>query len=312
MTSIQMPSVSIVMPAYNHADYLVQALDSLLNQDYPALEVIVLDDGSTDATPQVLERYSGRLRWERQPNMGQSATLNRGWHMARGELLGYLSADDVLDPAAVSTLVAVLGRQPDTVLVYPDYRLLDASGAVLKTVQAPEFDYRRMLTTWECPPGPGALFRREAAVVAGFWDTHLKLTPDYAFWLRLGLQGNCLRVPQVLANFRVHQASQTFGAVPRDRSEEYVRVTTDYYSRADVPPVAEEVRDQAMSSAYLMSARSHLRSARYRTGLRRAATGLRAHPGNLRPRTVKLLCHGLFADYRWGSRTTARRAEGTS
>lgn len=300
------PWVSIVVPAYNHAHFLPHALDSLLAQDYPNLEVIVLDDGSTDETPQVLQRYEDRLHCERQPNMGQAATLNRGWTMARGEVLGYLSADDVLDPAAVSTLVTVLHNEPETVLVYPDYRLVDAHHETIKIVRAPEFDYRTVLATWECPPGPGALFRRRAAESVGFWDTDLKLAPDYAFWLRLGLQGTCRRVPQVLAGFRVHEASQTFGAVPPEGSEEYVRVTKAYYARQEVPQDAQEVRAKALSSAYLMSSRSHLRSARYSTGLRRAAFGLRLYPGNFRPRTAKLLGHGLLSHRRLGTRATAQ------
>lgn len=302
--------VSIVVPAYNHAAFLRQALDSLLAQDYPHLEVIVLDDGSTDETPQVLESYSGRLQWERQSNVGQAATLNRGWQMARGDVLGYLSADDVLDPSAVSRLVAILEQEPQTVLVYPDYRLLDARGAMIKAVRAPEFDYRAVLATWVCPPGPGALFRRSAAQAAGFWDTHLKLTPDYAFWLRLGLRGTCRRVPHVLADFRVHDGSQTFGAVPPERSEEYIRVTTSYYTNPDVPLAARQVRAEALSSAYLMSARSHLRSQRYAIGLRRAAKGLRIYPGNLRPRTAKLLGHGLLAHRRLGMRASVPPATG--
>lgn len=302
MTDASDPSVSIVVPAYNHAHFLPYALDSLLAQDYPKLEVIVLDDGSTDDTPQVLQRYEHRLHCERQSNMGQGATLNRGWAMARGEVLGYLSADDVLDPTAVSTLVALLHDEPETVLVYPDYRLVDAHHEIIKVVRAPEFDYRTMLSTWECPPGPGALFRRRAAEAAGFWDTDLKLTPDYAFWLRLGLKGTCRRVPQVLASFRVHASSQTFAAVSHERSEEYVRVTQAYYAGQEVPVEAQKVRTQALSSAYLMSARSHLRSERYGAGLRRAAVGLRLYPGNFRPRTAKLLGHGLLAHRRLGSR----------
>lgn len=302
------PSVSIVVPAYNHAPFLSHALDSLLAQDYPNLEVIVLDDGSTDATPQVLESYSGRLRWQRQSNVGQAATLNRGWNMARGEILGYLSADDVLDVSAVSTLVAVLEEEPETVLVYPDYRLLDARGETIKAVHAPEFDYRAVLATWICPPGPGALFRRPAAEAAGYWDTNLKLVPDYAFWLRLGLQGTCRRVPKTLADFRVHDASQTFRAAPPERSEEYIQVTIGYYSAPGVPLAARQVRAEALSSAYLMSARSHLRSQRYVVGFRRAATGLRLYPGNLRPRTVKLLGHGLLAHHRLGARASVPTA----
>jgi glycosyltransferase involved in cell wall biosynthesis len=295
--------VSIIVPAYNHARHLPQALDSLLAQDHPGLEVIVLDDGSTDATPEVLRCYTGRLRWERQANMGQAATLNRGWRMARGELLGYLSADDLLDPTAVSTVAAVLAADPGAVLAYPDYRLVDMRGDAIKTVRAPEFDYRNVLSDCHCPPGPGALFRRDAGAAAGFWDTDLRLIPDYAFWLRLGLHGRCRRVPQVLAGYRVHEGSQTYAAVPPDRSEEYVRVTTDFYARPDLPSPALHVRRRALSSAYLMSARSHLRSARYRTFVRRALTGFRLYPGNLRPHAFKVFGHGILAHRRFGART---------
>ncbi len=82
-TGIATP-VSVVVPAYNHAETLPAAIDSLLAQDYPALEIIVLDDGSTDHTHRVLTAYDGRIRWESQPNMGQAATLNKGWAMSRG------------------------------------------------------------------------------------------------------------------------------------------------------------------------------------------------------------------------------------
>lgn len=303
MTSAGVPSVSIVVPAYNHARHLPQALDSLLSQDHPDLEIIVLDDGSTDATPDVLQGYTGRLHWERQANMGQAATLNRGWRMARGDLLGYLSADDLLDPTAVSTVAAVLSADPDAVLAYPDYRLVDVHGDVIKHVRAPDFDYRQVLADCHCPPGPGALFRRDAGAAAGFWDADLSLIPDYAFWLRLGLYGRCRRVPHVLAAYRVHEGSQTFAAVAPDRSEEYVRVTKDFYARPDVPMAAIEVRKRALSSAYLMSARSHLRSARYGSCRRRAVSALRLDPSNLRPHTLRVFGHGLFAHRRSGART---------
>jgi glycosyltransferase involved in cell wall biosynthesis len=88
------PLVSIVVPAYNHADYLKECIESILAQDYPRVELIVLNDGSTDMTPAILLAYGDRFRWENQANMGQSATLNKGWAMASGDILAYLSADD--------------------------------------------------------------------------------------------------------------------------------------------------------------------------------------------------------------------------
>lgn len=306
----EFPTVSIVVPAYNHARYLRQSLDSLLAQTYSNLEILVIDDGSTDATPAILESYAGKLRSLRQDNVGQAATLNRGWNAARGDVLGYLSADDVLDATAVETLVAVLVSEPGIVMVYPDYRLIDVRGEVLKVVKAPEFDDRVMLSTWECAPGPGALFRREAGQVAGFWSTDLKLVPDYAFWLRLSQVGTCCRIPQVLAGFRVHDGSQTFGPVLPERSEEYIQVTMDYFAQADVSPELRRIRQHALSTAYLMSARSHVRSARYRIALRRAATGLRLYPRSFRPRTGKLILHGLLVHRRFGSRTTPSAGDG--
>src|SRR5688572_17065204 len=90
------PLVSIVVPSYNHARYLGEAIDSILAQDYPKIELIVIDDGSTDGSPEILRGYGKRFHWELQTNQGQVATLNRGWMMSRGDIIGYLSADDVL------------------------------------------------------------------------------------------------------------------------------------------------------------------------------------------------------------------------
>ena len=80
-----LPLVTIVTPTYNQADYLAETIDSVLAQDYPNIEYIVIDDGSTDHTMEVLKQYEGRIHWERQSNMGQAATLNQGWAMAKGQ-----------------------------------------------------------------------------------------------------------------------------------------------------------------------------------------------------------------------------------
>ena len=110
------PLVSIVIPAYNHATYLDEAIQSILKQDYPNIELIVLDDGSTDNTRAVLAKYAGMFHWETHKNMGQANTLNKGWQMSKGEVLSYLSADDVLLPHAVSTSMKYL--RGDVVLTY--------------------------------------------------------------------------------------------------------------------------------------------------------------------------------------------------
>lgn len=149
------PLVSVVIPAYNLAGYLREAIESVLDQNYPNVELIVLDDGSTDHTREVLEKYTGRFHWETHPNMGQAATLNKGWRMSKGEILAYLSADDVLLPHAVATSVEYLLAKPDLVLTYCDFDLIDPSSKFIRRVTLSDFDYRKMVLRTIRPPGPG-------------------------------------------------------------------------------------------------------------------------------------------------------------
>jgi glycosyltransferase involved in cell wall biosynthesis len=205
------PPVSIVIPAYNHAGYLDEAIQSVLAQDYPNIELIVLDDGSSDATPEVLRKYSGRFHWETHHNMGQAATLNKGWKMAKGDILGYLGADDLPLPGCVRAAVEVLEAGPDLVLTYCDFELIDPHSHFIRTVCAEEFDYRKMVADFVCAPGPGVFFRRAAFERAGGWDPSLRQMPDYECWLRLGLVGTFKRIPHAGACRRCRRRSRKGG-----------------------------------------------------------------------------------------------------
>lgn len=296
----ELPLVSIIVPAYNYARYLDDAIKSILSQTYTNFELIVLDDGSTDNTREVLERYTGQFYWETQKNMGQAATLNKGWRMASGEILAYLSADDILYPEAVATSVEHLRANSDTVLTYCDYDLIGPNSSAIRRVNAPDFDYEEMIVRFVCPPGPGAFFRRDAFEAAGLWNSELKQIPDYDYWLRLGLQDEFLRIPEVLAGFRVHGDSQSFAAVDEQRSDEYVRVVSGYYESQQVPPNVLASMDKALSNAHIVAARSHLRSGRYKKGLSRLRKGISLYPGNLLGlRTYKFLAHGLLNHLRY-------------
>ena len=302
------PCVSIVIPAYNAAAYLAAAVDSVLAQDYRPVELIVLDDGSTDATPQVLGRYQGRLRWASHPNMGQARTLNEGWRLAGGTLLGYLSADDVLHPGAVGALVDALRAHPDASLAYGDYQLVDAAGRVVQRVAAPAYSYRDLVVRAICQPGPGVLFRRGALEAAGGWDGAYRLVPDYEFYLRLSLQGRFVRVPAMLASLRVHAASQSFARADRQASDEQVRALRAYFRDQPVPPPIAAARAEALANAHVVAAASHLRSGRQATAAARLLTAVRLHPGVLlRGRSYRLLGHGLGNRARHALRTRLAR-----
>jgi glycosyltransferase involved in cell wall biosynthesis len=288
------PLVSIVVPVYNQGQYLDEALQSLLAQTYRNIEIIVLDDGSTDTTYEVLEKYTGRLYWESQPNMGQSRTLNKGWQMAKGDLLSYLSGDDALLPDAIATSVEYLAGHPKAVLTYGDFNLIDPDSRFIRRVITPDFDFHRMITDVVCPPGPGPLFRRSAFERAGLWDSRYRQMPDYEYWLRLGLEGEFVRIPRVLANFRVHESSQTFSQTTEDRAEEPVRIIRGFFERPSLPDDVRALRTKALSRAYLVSAQLHIRSGRLGSGWRNIRRAVTISPTSiLRAGSARMMANAL-------------------
>ena len=290
-----LPLVSIVIPSYNHERYLAAAIDSVLAQDYPRIELIVIDDGSTDGSPEVLTKYGTRFRWEIQANQGQVATMNRAWTASRGEILSYLSADDVLLPEAVSAAVSCLRGNPDAVLAYCDFNLIDPDSAVVRRVRTPEFDYRDMVTKMICAPGPGAFFRRSAFDKTGGWHTGFKQNLDYEYWLRLGLHGPFVRIPKVLAAYRVHPGSQSFASTTQIRPDEPVKIIESYFASPLVPEDLRAAKTQALGMAYLNTARLHFRMGNYRQGLTAMRRAFALHPRHMLSwRTVRITFNALF------------------
>jgi glycosyltransferase involved in cell wall biosynthesis len=289
------PPVTIVIPAHNHARYVDEAIRSVLSQDYARVELIVLDDGSRDNTREVLQRYGNRFHWETHENMGQSATLAKGWSLAHGEILGYLSADDRLEPSVVSESIARLGLHPEAVATYCDFYLMDPDSRVVRRVNAPDFDFPRMLATATCAPGPGAFFRRSAYERAGPWDARLRQMPDLDFWFRLGLFGPFVRIPKALAGFRVHETSLTYSRVPHERAAEPVAIVTRFFERTDLPQELSALRNEAVANAELVSAQLHLRAGRLAaawSSVRRASSSCRAAVWS--SRSVRLLANAAL------------------
>lgn len=270
------PLVSIVVPAYNHAAYLKECIESILAQDYPRVELIVLNDGSTDTTPSILLAYGDRFRWENQANMGQSATLNKGWAMANGEILAYLSADDTLRPEAVSEAVAVLAANPGIAVTYSDFDLIDEHSRPVRRVATRDFDARDLVLDLVCQPGPGAFFRRDAFLRAGPWNPALRQNPDLDFWLRLSLVGSFLRIPKVLAGFRVHEGSATYQSTNIPRADEPVLITNRFIATAGLPNWIIANRNRIIATGCIASAQLHLRAGRPGLALQRIFFALRA------------------------------------
>ena len=289
------PLVTIVTPAYNQGEYLEQTMRSVLEQDYPALEYIVIDDGSSDDSLVVAQRvaaeYPGRVTVLTQPNSGQAATLNKGWAMAQGEVLAYLSSDDCLLPHAVLQMVRTLQANPCATVVYCDFWLINSSGRRLRESITEEFNSRRLRIDLVCQPGPGAFFRRMVYDKAGGWNPTLRQVPDFEFWLRAEQYGPFVRVPQLLAEYRIHEGSASFRVMPVERADEIAKVINCYWSgKADKAGAPE-----AMARAYTLAAKNHAQSGRLGMALFKFWQGIRLNSRLLMDiHTWRALASGVF------------------
>ncbi len=251
------PSVTVLVPTFERAGLVGQTIDSVLAQDYPSLELLVLDDGSSDETPEILERYARehpeRFRWERHENMGQARTINRGFELAHGELVGYLSSDDVLLPGALERLVGELDEHPDAVLAYPAYRVIDAAGGPIDTVTPPEYSRRESVRLGDTIVGAGGLFRRSALEQVGGWDPSYRYLGDFDFWFRLSAAGPFRRITEPLAAWRRHDAALTIAGRGIEMSRERIRLVEEIYA-GEVEPDLAEAREEAFRNAYVLAA----------------------------------------------------------
>ncbi len=249
-----LPLVSIITPAYNRASYLDETICSVLSQDYANIEYIVLDDGSTDNTRDVLENYEGRIIWETHPNMGETRTVNKGLSMARGDIVAVVNSDDPLLPGAVKTAVDFMQARPEVLVAYPDWNFIGPKSEVIRHIKVPEHDYMAMLKRHHCSVGPGAFIRRNWLGRAGLRDPDFRYVGDFELWLRLGLYGQFARIPTTLATFRMHPDSATVSQRGIVMADEHIRLMDKLYARPALPEAVIKARSQAYGSAHLVAA----------------------------------------------------------
>jgi len=242
--------VTVITPAYNRADYLDETIQSVLKQDYPNLEYIVLDDGSKDNTIEILRKYDDQLIWNKHPNMGETRTVNKGLSMAQGEIIGIVNSDDPLLPGAVSAAVEVLQKSPDAILAYPDWNEIGPNSELIQRVCLPAYNIANMLVDGNVSMGPGVFFRRCVIEKLGVRDIQLKYTGDLEFWFRLALHGQFLHISESLATHRVHPASASVSDQGKQMADEIVKVVNKILTNPKCPPELKLMQNKLYSRVH--------------------------------------------------------------
>jgi GT2 family glycosyltransferase len=249
-----MTLVSVITPSYNQAPFLEQTIQSVLEQDYPGIEYIVVDGGSRDNSTEIIKKYADRLAyWISERDSGQAEAINKGFARANGEILAWLNSDDYYMRNTISVVVRYFEQNPDVVMIYGDMLAVDGAGQTINILKYKQLTLEDLLC-FQIIGQPSVFFRRSALDKTGLLDPSFHFMLDHHLWIRLAQQGRILHVPQVWSAARYHPQAKN-----RARAAEFGREAFRVLDWAKVElGLAEKVsrlRRRAIASAHRYDAR---------------------------------------------------------
>lgn len=209
--NVASPLVSIVTISFNQGEFLERTIRSVLEQDYPRIEYIVADPGSTDGSREILERYRARIaHLLLEPDRGPADGLNRGFAVAGGEIFAYLNADDVLRPGAVRAAVEFLARRPDVDVVSGHAEVIDGADRVLRRTYSDRMSIRRSLYSAAILIQPSTFFRRRAFAATQGFNVENRVNWDSELFFDMAVAGcRFARCGTIWSGYRLHAGTIT-------------------------------------------------------------------------------------------------------
>ena len=275
------PLVSVIVPNYNYGRYLRQAIESVLAQSYQRIEVLVVDDGSTDESEAAVHGYSNHVRWVRQHHEGVSAARNRGVRESRGELIAFLDADDFWAPAKLERQVARWISEPAVGLVHCGARILNDAGETPEVqlgglegwVAEDMLLFQRLAIV--CA-GSGALVPRAVFDSVGGFDPHLSTSADWDLCYRIAVRRRVGFVPEELIFIRRHQTNMHANI----RVMEHDMLLAYAKAFQEAGPERRRLRRQSYGNLHMVLGGSFFQAGQFAAAARHVAISLWLTPGN--------------------------------
>jgi glycosyltransferase involved in cell wall biosynthesis len=292
----ELPLVSIITPSYNSADFLEAAIASVLAQDYPNLEHLIVDGGSTDDTLEILKRYDHKLTWVSEPDEGQADALNKGFQRAQGEIIGWLNADDTYQPTAIQSAAQYLQAHPQVDLVYGNFNFINAEGEIIHSYTTPRFSLEKLLYE-AIIPQTSMFFRRHIIDEVGGVNPQLHYVLDWEFTLRIARVYNVKRVEETWGNFRIVEGTKSVQK-PEKFWPEIISVLQQTIQEED-PQRFKPWANDALFMAHLLAALEFARAAQLETARLYVERAFSLDPSP--EKHPAILASGLFktASYPW-------------
>ena len=209
MTAI-LPRLSVVIPSYNQGEFIERTIVSIIEQNYPNLELILMDGGSTDATMAIVERYRHHFAHiQSAPDGGQSAAIANGFEIATGAFMSWLNSDDTYNPGALLAIGRHLAEHPKIRFIYGNMNLIDANDKVIAHKRSAQFVYGVMKYAFLTVPQMSAFWSKSLYEDAGKVDAHLRFCMDYDLFVRMSGLSAPMQIDATIGNFRIHGSSKT-------------------------------------------------------------------------------------------------------
>ncbi len=275
-----LPQVAIITSSYNQAVFIEETIESVLKQDYPNIEYLILDDNSTDGTIDILAGYGDKIRWEILPEKTpQTPTINKGWRMTNGEIITWLNSDDTFYPDSISRVVEYFQNHPETGIVFGDSMFTKENGTeISRSNPAPNFNFRDYVVNCiNVITQPSAFIRRDVVRKIGYLDESYDYIMDWDFWLRAGLHFKIDYIPELLSTYRFHSESKTVSQSAQLAPElevAYRKLFSDDCLSADLKAIEKE----AMMNMYFTSGGYYLSGNDTENASKMADKALRCNP----------------------------------
>jgi glycosyltransferase involved in cell wall biosynthesis len=209
-----LPLVSIVTPSFNQGRFIRATIESVLSQNYPNVEYMIIDAGSTDETVDIIKSYNNQFLWVSEPDRGQAHAINKGWSRSSGEILAWLNSDDIYLPGAIAKAVAHFVDCPETGIVYGEGNYIDEYGQFIAPYPTEPFSSDRLFETcFICQPA--SFIRRSVLENVGYLDESLHYCMDYDLWIRAARRHQLRYLNEPLANLRLYRGAKSLSARPK-------------------------------------------------------------------------------------------------
>lgn len=249
-----MPLVSIITPSFNQAVYLEQTIQSVLAQDYPSLEYIIVDGGSTDGSLDIIRKHANQLAWwVSEPDSGQADALNKGLQRARGEVVAWMNSDDLYLPGAVSAAVQALEANPAAGMVFGDAVTIDEKGIELNPLVFGNWGLQELMR-FRIICQPAVFMRRNALEEAGYLDPAYHFLLDHLLWIQLAQRSPVCHVAAFWAAARHHPAAKNVSQAAGFGQEAF-RILQWMHDQPDLQPQLKKDWRRIEAGAYRLNAR---------------------------------------------------------